>query len=175
MKLEKITLGGGCFWCTESVFRSVKGIITTETAYAGGNVENPTYEQVCSGQTAHAEVIQIQYDSESISTEEILLIFMATHDPTSLNQQGGDKGTQYRSVIFYHTKEQEEIAKNIIQELKEHYEKPIVTAIEPIHSYYKAEEYHQNYYEKNPDQAYCNAVIPPKLEKLKKLFETKMK
>lgn len=176
MNKETIVVGGGCFWCTESVFRAVKGITNIESGYSGGNVPgHPTYKEVCSGLTGHAEVVKIEFDTDVIQLEEVLLIFMATHNPTTLNRQGGDVGTQYRSVIFYDTNAQKQTAEALINELNPHYNEPIVTEISPLLNYFKAEEYHQDYYTKNPDQAYCNAVIPPKLEKLKKLFAEKMK
>lgn len=176
MNKETIVVGGGCFWCTESVFRAVQGIINVESGYSGGNVPgHPTYKEVCSGLTGHAEVIKIDFNTDEIQLEEILLMFMATHNPTTLNRQGGDVGTQYRSVIFYDNDTQKQTAEAVINELKPHYEDAIVTEVSPLINYFKAEEYHQDYYTKNPEQAYCNAVIPPKLEKLKKLFATKMK
>lgn len=171
-----VVIGGGCFWCTESVFRVVKGIEAVESGYSGGNTsKHPTYEEVCSGSTGYAEVVKVTYNTSIISLEEILLIFMATHNPTTLNRQGGDIGTQYRSVIFYQNDIQKETAKNVIRELQPHYENTIVTEISPLNNYFKAEEYHQNYYTKNPKQAYCNAVIPPKLEKLRTLFSNKLR
>jgi len=173
--IQKITLGSGCFWCTESVFKAVKGIINVESGYSGGNVPgHPTYKEVCSGLTGHAEVVELTYNANEILLEEILLMFMATHDPTTLNRQGGDIGTQYRSVIFYENDFQKETAEAVIKELAPHYNSTIVTEVSPLVNYFKAEEYHQDYYEKNPEQAYCNAVIPPKLEKLRKLFAEKM-
>lgn len=176
MNKETIVVGGGCFWCTESVFRAVQGIINVESGYSGGNVPgHPTYKEVCSGLTGHAEVIKIDFNADEIQLEEILLMFMATHNPTTLNRQGGDVGTQYRSVIFYDNDVQKQTAEAVIKELTPHYEDTIVTEVSPLINYFKAEEYHQDYYTKNPEQAYCNAVIPPKLEKLKKLFATKMK
>ncbi|MBS9773768.1 MAG: peptide-methionine (S)-S-oxide reductase MsrA [Tenacibaculum sp.] len=175
MKTDTIILGGGCFWCTESVFRIVDGITDIEVGYAGGQAENPTYEQVCTGETGHAEVIKLSFNTKNISLEDILLIFMATHIPTTLNRQGEDVGTQYRSIIFYNSDIQKKTAENIIKELQLHYKDKIVTEITELTTYFKAEEYHQNYYSKNPEQTYCSAVIPPKLEKLRKLFNDKMK
>lgn len=175
VNLETIIVGGGCFWCTESVFRIVHGVVHIESGYSGGNVPGtPTYKEVCSGLTGHAEVVKINYNPNEITLNEILLIFMATHNPTTLNRQGADVGTQYRSVIFYENNTQQEIAKKVIKELTPQYENDIVTEVSPLINYFKAEEYHQNYYTKNPKQGYCNAVIPPKLEKLKKLFADKM-
>lgn len=175
MNTETIIVGGGCFWCTESVFRAVKGVLNIESGYSGENAPgHPTYKEICSGLTGHAEVVKITFSSEKISLKEILLIFMATHNPTTLNRQGADIGTQYRSVIFYQNKAQKETAETVIEELTPHYENKIVTEVSPLINYFKAEEYHQNYYTKNPKQAYCNAVIPPKLEKLRKLFADKI-
>lgn len=171
---QTIIVGGGCFWCTESVFRTVKGITNVESGYSGGN-GTPTYKEVCTGTTGHAEVVKISFSSDEISLEEILLIFMATHNPTTLNRQGADVGTQYRSVIFYENDFQKETAKKVITELTPHYENNIVTEVSKLTNYFKAEEYHQDYYSKNPEQAYCNTVIPPKLKKLKKLFADKLK
>lgn len=173
---QNIVIGGGCFWCTESLFRAVTGIIDVESGYSGGNAPgHPTYKEVCSGLTGHAEVIKLEYNADEISLDEILLIFMATHNPTTLNRQGADVGTQYRSVVFYDNDEQKQTAEAVIKELQPHYEDTIVTEVSPLINYFKAEEYHQDYYTKNPDQAYCSAVIPPKLEKLKKLFANKLK
>lgn len=173
---KSIIIGGGCFWCTESLFRAVNGIVNIESGYSGGNAPGyPTYKEVCSGLTGHAEVVKIDFDTNKILLEEILLIFMATHNPTTLNRQGGDVGTQYRSVIFYDNEAQKQTAKTVINELQPHYSDKIVTEVSPLINYYKAEEYHQDYYTKNPEQAYCNAVIPPKLDKLKKLFAEKLK
>lgn len=174
--IQTIIVGGGCFWCTESVFRAVKGITNIESGYSGGNAPgHPTYKEVCSGLTGHAEVVKIDFNSDEISLEEVLLIFMATHNPTTLNRQGADVGTQYRSVIFYASDIQQQSAEKLIKELQPHYENTIVTEVSPLINYYAAEDYHQDYYTKNPEQAYCNAVIPPKLEKLKKLFAEKMR
>ncbi len=173
--IQQITLGNGCFWCSESVFRAVKGVTHVESGYSGGKVPgHPTYKEVCSGLTGHAEVIRLTYDTNEIALEEILLMFMATHDPTTLNRQGGDVGTQYRSVVFYENELQKETAEAVIKELSPHYKDPIVTEVSPLVNYFKAEDYHQDYYAKNPEQAYCNAVIPPKLDKLRKLFAEKM-
>lgn len=175
---EKLaTFGGGCFWCTESVFKQIKGVKKVESGYAGGTVDNPTYQDVCTGRTGHAEVIQVTFSSKIIDYKELLEIFFATHDPTTLNRQGNDVGTQYRSVIFYHSKDQKEIAEQLIQEFDRSgdFANRIVTTLEPYTRFYKAEEYHQNYFERNPYQAYCRAVIPPKLEKLRKHFREKLK
>lgn len=166
--LQTTTLGSGCFWCTEAVFQDIEGIESVVSGYSGGNVENPTYEEVCGGDTGHAEVVQIRFNPEKISYEEILKLFFKSHDPTTLNRQGNDVGTQYRSVIFYHNKEQRRIAENMKKGLDKsgRFEDPIVTEIAPFEKFYKAEDYHQNYFNNNPDAAYCQAVIRPKLEKL---------
>jgi peptide-methionine (S)-S-oxide reductase len=176
-KLEKATFGSGCFWCTEAVFERVKGVNEVESGYAGGTIINPTYEQVCSGATGSAEVIQINYDPDIITYDELLEIFWKTHDPTTLNQQGNDVGTQYRSVIFYHNDEQKKKAEDYKKALDDSgaWEDPIVTTIEPYNNYSKAENYHQNYYENNPNQGYCSFVIGPKIEKFEKVFKDKLK
>jgi peptide-methionine (S)-S-oxide reductase len=176
-KLEKATFGSGCFWCTEAVFERVKGVKDVESGYAGGKVKNPTYEQVCSGTTGSAEVIQINYDPDIITYDELLEIFWKTHDPTTLNRQGNDAGTQYRSVIFYHNDEQKKKAEEYLKALEQSgaWNDPIVTTIEPYNNYSKAEDYHQNYYENNPNQGYCSFVIGPKIEKFEKVFKDKLK
>lgn len=170
---EKATFGGGCFWCTEAVFKQVNGVIATEVGYAGGNVENPTYEKVCTGTTGHAEVCQITFNPKIVSYTELLEIFFKTHDPTTLNRQGADVGTQYRSVIFYHNDAQKHLALEFIKKLEQSklFSKPIVTQVEPLKNYYRAEEYHQNYFEKNPNNAYCIFVVAPKVEKVRKLLK----
>jgi len=174
--IKTATIGGGCFWCTEAIFNQIKGIKQITSGYAGGNVPgHPTYKEICSGLTGHAEVIQIIFDSEIISFYDILLIFMTTHDPTTLNRQGGDIGTQYRSVIFYHDKEQKEISENIINEVQKYYDNKIVTEISEAPTFYTAENYHQNYYANNKEQGYCNFVITPKITKLRKLYKDKLK
>jgi peptide-methionine (S)-S-oxide reductase len=172
-KLEKATFGSGCFWCTEAIFERVKGVYSVISGYSGGKTDNPTYDEVCSETTGHAEVIQIEYDPEEITYDKILEIFWQTHDPTTLNRQGADIGTQYRSVIFYHNDEQKNLAEKYKSELDKSgaWDKPIVTQIAALDKFYKAEEYHQNYYEKNPNQGYCAFVIAPKLEKYKKIFK----
>jgi peptide-methionine (S)-S-oxide reductase len=177
IKLEKATFGSGCFWCSEAVFERVKGVKTVESGYAGGTVKNPAYEEVCSGSTGAAEVIQITYDPNEITYDELLQIFWKTHDPTTLNRQGNDIGTQYRSVIFYHNDEQKKKAEEYKTALDKSgsWENPIVTAIEPINNYSKAEDYHQSYYENNPSQGYCSFVIGPKIEKFEKVFKDKLK
>jgi len=173
----KATFGSGCFWCTEAVFLKVKGVAKVVSGYSGGLVPNPTYEAVTTGRTGHAEVIQLSYDPQTISYEELLEIFFNTHDPTTLNRQGADIGTQYRSVIFYHDENQKEIAektKAILDSLKI-WDNPIVTELSPFEKFYAAEDYHQNYYDNNPNQPYCNFVITPKIEKFQKVFQEKLK
>jgi peptide-methionine (S)-S-oxide reductase len=176
-EFEIATIGGGCFWCTEAVFESVKGITSVESGYAGGFVKNPSYREVCNGNTGHAEVVQIRFNPNQISFQQILEIFFATHDPTTLNQQGADKGTQYRSVIFYHNQNQKDIAQKLIQELNQNsvFTKPVVTEISEYTAFYKAEDYHQNYFANNPDASYCSIVIRPKVEKFKKNYSAKLK
>jgi peptide-methionine (S)-S-oxide reductase len=175
--LEKTTFGSGCFWCTEAVFENLKGVYSVVSGYAGGKVLNPTYEEVCSGTTGHAEVTQITYDPKVISYDELLEVFWKTHDPTTLNRQGNDVGTQYRSAIFYHNEEQKELAEKYKAELDKSgaWDKPIVTEISPLTNYSPAEEYHQDYYNNNPNQGYCAFVIAPKVEKFKKVFKDKLK
>lgn len=174
--IQIATIGGGCFWCTEAVFNEVKGIEQVISGYAGGNVPgHPTYREICSGLTGHAEVIQITFDSNIISYQDILIIFMTTHDPTTLNKQGADVGTQYRSVIFYHDKSQQEISTATITEVQKYYENKIVTEISALPTFYPAEEYHQNYYANHKEQGYCSYVITPKLGKLRQLFADKLK
>ena len=166
------TIGGGCFWCVEAVFSELKGVLKIASGYSGGQREHPTYEQVCSGATGHAEVVQIEFDDSVLSFENLLEIFFHVHDPTTLNQQGNDVGTQYRSVIYFHSSEQEQIAKDTVAKVENSglWANAIVTEISPFESFYPAEEYHQDYFRKNPSQSYCVATIPPKLEKLKKKF-----
>jgi peptide-methionine (S)-S-oxide reductase len=175
--IETVTFGGGCFWCTEAVFQNLKGVLTVESGYAGGHVSNPSYEQVCMGNTGHAEVIQITFDPSLISYEDVLEVFWKTHDPTTLNRQGADVGTQYRSVVFYHSENQRKEAEVMKQKLSEEkiWDKPIVTEISPLMNYYKAENYHQNYYNTHSSQPYCSFVITPKIQKLKKSFSEKLK
>lgn len=175
--LETATFGSGCFWCTEAIFLNVDGVYSVESGYAGGKVKNPTYKEVCSGLTGHAEVVQIRFDPEEISFEEILEIFWQTHDPTTLNRQGADEGTQYRSVIFYHNEQQRKLAEFYKKKLEENrvYNDPVVTEISPLTNYSRAEDYHQNYYNLNRSAPYCSYVIQPKLEKFRKVFAEKLK
>ena len=174
--MEVLTVGGGCFWCVEAIFNQIKGVDEVVSGYMGGTVPGtPTYREVCSGLTGHAEVIQVTYNPEIISFEELLVIFMTSHDPTTLNRQGADVGTQYRSVIFFHSDEQRAIAEQVIEELKPYFESTIVTEVSQATTFHAAEEYHQNYYENNKEQMYCAAVISPKLAKLRKLHASKLK
>ncbi|WOE69130.1 peptide-methionine (S)-S-oxide reductase MsrA [Hydrogenimonas thermophila] len=172
---EKATLGGGCFWCLEAVFENVKGVEDVVSGYAGGHINNPTYEAVCSGTTGHAEVVQITYDPTIISFKDILEIFWKIHDPTTLNRQGADVGTQYRSVIFYHDEKQKEIAKESKAEAQKNFTSPIVTEISPLQTFWKAEDYHQDYFKNNPNQGYCQVVVAPKVEKFQKTFKELVK
>ena len=171
------TLGGGCFWCVEAVFEEIRGVTDVVSGYAGGDVPNPTYRQVCSGRTGHAEVVQVTFDPDVISYREVLQIFFTTHDPTTLNRQGADVGTQYRSVVFYHDDEQKQIAEEVIQEFEAEdvWGSPIVTQVEPLPTFYRAEDYHQNYFAQNPGQPYCQAVIAPKVSKLRRQYLEKLK
>ncbi len=175
--IKEATLGAGCFWCIEACFRDLKGVIEVEPGYAGGHVENPTYEQVCSGNTGHAEVARVVFEDETLRYDKILELFWFLHDPTQLNKQGNDIGTQYRSVIFYHDSQQKESAENAKKMLDENkvWSNPIVTEISPIKTFYPAEEYHVNYLERNPSNLYCQAVVRPKVEKFKKVFENLLK
>jgi len=175
--LEAATLAGGCFWCTEAAFSIIKGVERIEPGYTGGSVPNPSYDQVSTGTTGHAEAAQIFFDPQVISYKEILEIFFTIHDPTSLNRQGADIGTQYRSAIFYHNQEQKVMAEKLIDELNKEgiWNKPIVTSVEPLEVFYKAETYHKDYYKKHPKEPYCQAVITPKIAKLQQRFVDKIK
>jgi peptide-methionine (S)-S-oxide reductase len=175
--MELATFGSGCFWCTEAVFQRIKGVEKVVSGYSGGNVENPTYRQVCGGGTGHAEAVQIEFDPLQITYPEILEIFWKTHDPTTMDRQGNDVGPQYRSVIFYHNEEQKRLAEEYKKKLDEAHiwEDPIVTEIVPFKKFYPAEDYHQNYYNENPTQGYCSYIIRPKVEKLRKVFQEKLK
>ena len=174
---EQATLAGGCFWCLEAVYLNVRGVEKVESGYAGGRLANPTYEAVCGGQTGHAEVVQVTYDPSVISFRELLEIFFTIHDPTTLNRQGADVGTQYRSAIFYHSAGQKQDAEEMIATLtrEQVFDSPIVTEIAPLERFYPAEEYHRDYYRRNPNQGYCRAVIAPKVSKLRKQWEKKLK
>ena len=175
--LETATFGSGCFWCTEAIFERVNGVIAVVSGYSGGTVEDPSYKEVCDGTTGHAECTQITFDSSVISYDELLEIFWKTHDPTTLNKQGNDVGTQYRSVIFYHNEEQKQKAEFYLNKLTDEkiWDKPIVTEISKSENFYPAEDYHQEYYENNPNQGYCAYVITPKVEKFEKIFKDKLK
>jgi peptide-methionine (S)-S-oxide reductase len=174
---EVATLAGGCFWCLEAVFEEVRGVDKVESGYAGGEADAPTYRQVCSGTTGHAEVVQVTFDPRVITYREILEIFFAIHDPTTLNRQGADVGTQYRSAIFYHTPEQQRVAEALVAELNAAgiWDRPIVTQVVPLERFYSAEEYHQGYFRANPSQPYCQAVVAPKVAKFRKHFLGKLK
>lgn len=177
MNLQKIAFGSGCFWCTEAIFQAVMGVKRVVSGYMGGQTDHPTYKQICAGNTGHAEVTELEYDSDVISFNELLLIFFRTHNPTTLNRQGNDIGTQYRSAIFYYTEEQKKQAEAIIEKLTESqvFDSPIVTEITPASKFYPAEDYHQNYFKDNPSQPYCSFVIQPKLNKFAKEFTHKIK
>ncbi len=176
-KLQKATFGMGCFWCTEALFQRLNGVSNVKSGYEGGNVPNPTYDEVCTGETNHAEVIEMEYDPAKISYDELLEIFWKSHDPTTLNRQGADVGTQYRSVVFYHTPEQKETAEKYKAALNKDnaFGKPVVTTIVKAETFYVAENYHQDYFFKNGEAPYCKIVILPKMEKLEKLFKAKLK
>lgn len=175
--LDTATLAMGCFWCTEAIFQNLKGVQSVVSGYAGGTVKNPSYEDVCTGTTGHAEASQIMYDPKQVSFDDLLKVFWRMHDPTTLNRQGDDEGTQYRSAIFYHNEEQKKIAEQYKKELDSAgiYSSPIVTEITPYSAFYKAEDYHQNYYNQHGSQPYCRLVIQPKVEKFEKIFKDKLK
>lgn len=175
--MEVATLGGGCFWCVEAIYEQLKGVQSAVSGYSGGTVKNPSYKEVCNGTTGHAEVVQITFNPKEISFGEILGVFFATHDPTTLNRQGADVGTQYRSVVFYHSQEQKLEAERVIKMLTnaKEYDNSIVTEVSPAATFYPAEDYHQEYFENNPNQPYCNAVVRPKVEKFRKQFAGKLK
>lgn len=175
--MEKATLAGGCFWCTEAIFKRLKGVTQVTSGYAGGSIQNPTYHQVSSGITNHAEAIQIEFDPSIISFEKILKIFWATHNPTTVNRQGNDVGTQYRSVIFYHSDKQKQLAESSkkTMEVSGEYKDKVVTEILPFTNFYKAEDYHQNYYDNNKNAPYCSLVIDPKIQKLLEKFQSEVK
>ena len=176
-ELEKATLGGGCFWCTEAVYLELKGVTEVKPGYSGGHVKNPSYREVCNETTGHAEVVQITFDPAVVSFAEILEVFLLTHDPTSLNRQGNDVGTQYRSAIFFHNEKQKKTALQIIANLEKEkaYDKPIVTEVTAFKAFYPAEDYHINYFARNKSQPYCQFVVAPKVEKFRKAFKEKLK
>ena len=177
MSNEIAVFGGGCFWCTETVFDELRGVLSVMPGYAGGGVKNPTYEQVCTGSTGHAEVIRIEFDPDQIGFKDLLTVFFATHDPTTLNRQGADVGTQYRSTVLYADDKQKQEAEAFIKELNDSktFGKPVVTTLEPLGDFYEAEEYHRKYFANNPFQPYCQYTIPPKLQKLHKQFAALLK
>lgn len=174
-KTETIVFGGGCFWCTEAVFEMMKGVVKTEPGYAGGSTPNPSYEDVCTGFTGHAEVLRIEYDPNVVKLEKLLDIFVTMHDPTSLNQQGADVGTQYRSMVLYSTDEQKKKVEAFLKSAQRNYKKPIVTEVKKLEQFYPAEDYHRNYFDKNPNKSYCTFVIKPKVDKAKKEFASELK
>ncbi len=177
VKLDTATFGAGCFWCVEAQFQMLDGVTKVESGYSGGLVKNPSYKEVCSGTTGHAEVCRVTFDSEKISYEEMLAAFWQTHDPTQMNRQGNDVGTQYRSAIFYHNDKQKQLAELYKKKLNDEkvYDSPVVTEISPFTVFYKAEDYHQNYYNQNGNQSYCQFVVKPKVEKFQKVFKDKLK
>ena len=176
-KHETATLAGGCFWCLEAAFQHLKGVEQVQSGYAGDHVPNPSYENVCTGTTGHAEVVQITFDPAVVSFDELLHVFFTIHDPTTLNRQGGDVGTQYRSAIFYHSPEQQATAQRVMADLQAEpvWDDPIVTELRPLEAFYPAEEYHRDYFRRNPNQGYCRAVIAPKVAKVRKLYLDKLK
>jgi peptide-methionine (S)-S-oxide reductase len=174
MATEMATLGGGCFWCLEAVYQELKGVQQVESGYTGGHVPNPTYEQVCDGTTGHAEVVRLSFDPDVVSYREILEVFFTIHDPTTLNRQGNDVGTQYRSAIYTHSPQQQETARQVIAEMANVWDAPIVTEVSPAGAYYKAEDYHQNYFKQHPLQGYCAFVVAPKVAKFRKIFAEKL-
>ena len=177
MNNQQVVIGGGCFWCTEAVFLAVDGGLAVESGYSGGHVDDPSYEQVCDGSTGHAEVVRVEFDADRITLREILEIFFATHDPTTLNRQGADVGTQYRSVIFHADDAQRDTARAVIADLTDQqvFDRPIVTQVVPLTNYFAAEAYHQRFYERNPYQGYCMAVVGPKVAKFRKQFASRLK
>ena len=171
MMIKKIVFGGGCFWCTEAIFRETKGVINVKSGFSGGFIKNPAYREVCTGRTGHAEVVEVTYDANLVSLRDLLTIHLVTHDPTTINQQGADKGTQYRSIIFYQDEFEKQMAEDVINILQDAFENKIVTELKPFEVFYQAEDNHQNYYAENEDAMYCKAVIAPKLAKYRKLRE----
>lgn len=173
--LETATLGGGCFWCIEAVFKELQGVYSATSGYSGGATQNPAYAEVCSGTTGHAEVVQVRFDPEVISYRDVLDVFFHVHDPTTLNRQGNDAGTQYRSVVYFHDDAQKQLAEELKAELQEDFDDPIVTEISPAETFYAAEDYHQDYYANNPSKPYCQIVISPKVKKFKTLYSERLK
>ncbi len=174
-QLQLATFGGGCFWCVEAIFQHLQGVTKVVSGYSGGKAPNPTYREVCSGLTGHAEVVQITFDLAVITYDDLVRVFLTTHDPTTLNRQGADVGTQYRSIIMYHDNEQKAIAEKVITEMETHFDHAIVTEVTASEKFYEAEDYHQNYYNNHSNQPYCNVVITPKLQKLRKMYADKLK
>jgi len=176
-KLETATLAGGCFWCTEAVFKDLRGVRSVQSGYSGGHKENPTYNEVCMGTTGHAEVVQLEFDASELSFADLLKVFFTVHDPTTLNRQGNDRGTQYRSAIFFHSDDQERAANETIKELEELgiYDDPIVTEVTKFDAFYPAENYHDDYFANNPNQPYCMGVVAPKVAKFRKKFADRLK
>jgi peptide-methionine (S)-S-oxide reductase len=174
MATEMATLGGGCFWCLEAVYQELKGVLSVESGYAGGQVPNPRYEQICEGSTGHAEVVRLTFDNSQISYRDILEVFFTIHDPTTLNRQGNDIGTQYRSVIYYHDENQRQIAQQVIAEMANVWDAPIVTELAAAPEFFKAEDYHQNYFRQNPLQGYCAYIIAPKVAKFRKMHAERL-
>ncbi|WP_264530017.1 peptide-methionine (S)-S-oxide reductase MsrA [Flavobacterium sp. N502540] len=172
--LSVATFGGGCFWCIEAVIQRLKGVESLKSGYSGGFIKNPPYREVCSGRTGHAEVVQVAFNPDIISYHDLIFIFMTSHDPTTLNRQGADSGTQYRSIVLYHNEEQKAIAEKVFEEVKVFYEDPIVTQLVPFEVFYEAETDHQNYYNNNQEARYCQIVIDPKVHKLKKMYADKL-
>jgi len=175
MDSQAITLGGGCFWCTEAVFEIVDGVLAVESGYSNGHVDKPSYEQVCTGTTGHAEVVRVSFDADRISLREILAIFFAIHDPTTLNRQGNDSGTQYRSGIYLHVPSQEAVVREVVAEANEALKGRVVTEVQPLANYSKAEAYHQHYFANHPNAGYCSFVVAPKVEKFKRVFKERVK
>ncbi|MCT4561562.1 MAG: peptide-methionine (S)-S-oxide reductase MsrA [Crocinitomicaceae bacterium] len=175
--MKEATFGAGCFWCIEACYKEMKGVISVKPGYAGGTIKNPGYKEVCTGRTGHAEVARVVFDETQVSFAELLEVFFFIHDPTTLNRQGGDVGTQYRSVVFYHSEEQKELTEMYIMRLnnEEVWENPIVTEVSPINMYFEAEDYHHNYLENNPENPYCQSVVRPKVDKFKKVFSQQLK
>jgi len=173
--IDAITLGGGCFWCLEAVYEKVDGVTAVESGYANGQAKNPSYEQVCRGDTGHAEVVRVSFDTARITLREILEIFFTIHDPTTLNRQGNDVGTQYRSGIYFHDAQQERVAREVLAEVNEHHRGRAVTEVLPVANYSRAEDYHQHYFENHPEQGYCAYVVAPKVEKFRKTFAHRVK
>ena len=175
MTNEIATLAGGCFWCIEAVYNDLQGVVKAESGYSGGATPNPSYQAVCTGETGHAEVVQVTFDPEVISFGELLHVFFTVHDPTTLNRQGADIGTQYRSAIFYHSDEQKATAEKVIAEVASQWSNPVVTEVTPLEKFYAAEDYHQEYFANNPNQPYCRAVVAPKVEKFRQKFVVNLK